>query len=404
MTMRASGDVFARIETAPPTSRCGARRRNRQTAATYSCRSHAPNQQGTHRPDSPRQRGAAIITALLVVSLAAMLVAGILWRQQVQVRRIENQRLLAQAQWVARGALDWTRLILRAEADTSPMVTHLSGVWAVPLAKTSLSDFLGKIGEAQADEGAQTYVSGAIEDAQGRFNLHNLVLIPAPGILQLNMVQIMAFQRLLQSLGFDGQLAKPVALQVRAGLLQSATRFQMPPNSFGGTPPPQVGGTASTNQPGLAGGSDPSNAAALQMTSVDSLLNVPGFTPDIVARLRPFVTVLPTQTAVNMNTASAEVIAAIAPGMSLSSARAFVARRQAVFFRNSGEVDLALRGAGALPATDASSGQIPTDVTTSYFFIHGRVQHQRAEIDRTTLVYRDPLTHSTRIVRVSDSL
>jgi len=64
-----------------------------------------------------REAGAAIISALLVVSLAAILVAGILWRQQVQIRRIENQRLLAQAQWVALGAFDWTRLILRSEAD-----------------------------------------------------------------------------------------------------------------------------------------------------------------------------------------------------------------------------------------------------------------------------------------------
>jgi general secretion pathway protein K len=404
MTMRAFDEVFARIEIASPTSRCGARRRDMQAATAYGCRSHSRNQQGTHRPGSPRQRGAAIITALLVVSLAAILVAGILWRQQVQVRRIENQRLLAQAQWVARGALDWTRLILRAEADTSPTVTYLGGVWAVPIAKTRLSDFLGKIGEAQAGEGAQTYVSGTIEDAQGRFNLRNLVLIPAPGVLQLNPAQVTAFQRLLQLLGLNGQLAKPVALRVRAGLLQSATRFQMPPNSAGGIDSPDTSG--------IEGSNDQSTAAALQMTNVESLLNVPGFTPEIVARLRPFVTVLPTQTAVNMNTASAEVVAAIEPGMSLSNAQAFVARRQTVFFRNSGEVDLALRGAGAPPSANTTSGQtqpdasssdqVPTDVTTSYFFIHGRVQHQRAEVDRTTLVYRDPLTHSTRIVRVSD--
>ena len=95
-----------------------------------------------------RQRGAAIISALLVVTLSAILVAGVLWRQQVQIRRIQNQRLLAQAQWVARGAVDWTRLILRSEADTAPTVTYLGGVWAVPIAKTRLSDFLGKSGDA----------------------------------------------------------------------------------------------------------------------------------------------------------------------------------------------------------------------------------------------------------------
>ncbi|KIX51038.1 general secretion pathway protein GspK, partial [Burkholderia pseudomallei] len=83
-----------------------------------------------------RERGVAIINALLVVALSAILVSGMLWRQQVQVRRIENQRLLAQAQWVARGALDWTRMVLRSEGDTAPGITYLGGIWAVPIAKT----------------------------------------------------------------------------------------------------------------------------------------------------------------------------------------------------------------------------------------------------------------------------
>ena len=133
------------------------------------------------------QTGVAIITALLVVALSAILVSGILWRQQVQIRRIENQRLLSQAQWISRGALDWTRLILRSEGDTSAGVTYLGGVWGVPIAKTRLSDFLGQIGEVRAAEGADTYLSGSIEDAQSRFNLRNLVSSPAPGLLQLNV-------------------------------------------------------------------------------------------------------------------------------------------------------------------------------------------------------------------------
>jgi len=373
-----------------------------------------------HRPIGPRtafsarrahQRGAAIVTALFVVTLAAILVASVLWRQQVQVRRIENQRLLAQAQWVSRGALDWTRLILRAEADTSPTVTYLGGVWAVPIAKTRLSDFLGKIGVAQAGQGEDTFVSGSIEDAQGKFNLRNLVSVPAPGQLQINIQQTLVFQRLLQSFGFSGQqLARKTALYVRASLKQSATRFQTPNNPLtgnaGNAQPQQLGGAVGgnnfTSKPGLEDTDDDSADVPLQMTSVDSLLNVPGFTPEIVERLRPFVTVLPTQTPVNMNTAPAEVVAAITPGMTVSTAQAFVSRRQTVFFRNTSDVTLALRGAGAPPqAEDANS--VPIDVTTSYFFVHGRVQHRRAEVDRTTLVYRDPLTHSTRIVRVEDA-
>ena len=364
----------------------------------------APGRRNARR-ERERQSGAAIITALLVVALSAILVSGILWREQVQIRRIENQRLMSQALWVSRGALDWTRLILRSEGDTSGGVTWLGGVWGVPIARTRLSDFLGRIGEVRAQEGAETYLSGSIEDAQARFNLHDLVSSPAPGSLQLNLQEIEAFQRLLQLLGINGQLAKNTAVAVRASLAQSATRFQSTVNTAtSGTNAPVLGGGAVgggnfTDNPGLEDGDDNAAVAPLQFTSVDSLLDVPGYSPETVARLRPFVTMLPTVTPVNMNTAPAEVVAAIVPGMSLSAAQAFVARRETVFFHNTGDVQLALTGAG-VQETAVNPNEM--DVTTSYFFVHGRVQHERAEVDRTTLVYRDALTHTTRIVRVLD--
>ncbi|HEY2606642.1 type II secretion system minor pseudopilin GspK [Paraburkholderia sp. RL18-103-BIB-C] len=361
------------------------------------------------RTSHAQQRGAAIISALLVVALSAILVSGMLWRQQVQIRRIENQRLLSQAQWVARGALDWTRLILRSEGDTSAGITYLGGLWGVPIAKTRLSDFLGQIGEVRAEQGAATYLSGSIEDAQAKFNLRNLVSSPAPGVMQLNLEQIGAYQRLLVSLGVNSQLAKTTAVQVRNSLSQSATRFQTVTSTSGTTSSttstPTVGGGATggsfTDKPGLDDDDDNAAGAPLQMTSVESLLDIPGYTPEMVARLRPFVTVLPTATAVNMNTASAEVIAAVVPGMSQSAAQGFVASRQTVFFRNVGDVQLALRGAGV---QSVSIDPSELDVNSSYFLIHGRVQHERAEVDRTTLVYRDAMTHTTRIVRVQDQL
>lgn len=367
-------------------------------------------------PRSPRrprgaasQRGAAIISALLVVALSAILVSGILWREQVQVRRIENQRLIAQAQWVARGALDWTRLVLRSEADTAAGITYLGGVWAMPVAKTRLSDFLGQIGDTHdAGEGANTWISGSIEDAQARFNIRNLVTNAAPGALQLNATQIEAFARLLQMVGADGQLAKRTAVYLRASLRESATRFQMPnlPGAPGQTAQPQLlggvaGGTNFTSNPGLADDDANNGAAApLIMTSVDSLLDVPGFTPAVLARVRPFVIMLPTVTPINMNTASAEVIAASVPGMNVSGAQALVARRQNVFFRNLGDVQLALQASGLPQQVTVDSSQF--DVNTSYFLIHERVTHERSEVDRTALVFRDPLTHTTRIVRVYD--
>lgn len=361
-----------------------------------------------------KQRGVAIISALLVVSLTAILVSGLLWRQQVQIRRIENQRLLAQAQWISRSALDWTRLILRSEADTSPTVTYLGGVWGVPIARTKLSDFLGQIGEVRAQQGASTYLSGSIEDAQAKFNLRNLVSTPTPGVLTINVEQIQAFQRLLTMLGINGSLAKTVALQIRAGLQRSATRFQTQTGTTAGTTSGTtaegqiaalaqgggVGGGNFTDDPGLKDADENAPVAPLQMITVDSLLDVPGFSPEAVAKLRPFVTVLPTTSAINMNTAPAEVVAAMVQGMSLSQAQAFVARRETVFFHDVGNVQLALSGAG-VKTTSIDPNEL--DVTTKYFVIHGRVDHERAQLERTTLVYRDPTTHATRIVYTRDS-
>jgi general secretion pathway protein K len=355
-----------------------------------------------------KERGVAIISALLVVALSAILVSGMLWRQEVQIRRIENQRLLAQANWISRSALDWTRLILRSEADTSPTVTYLGGVWGVPIAKTRLSDFLGQIGEVRAQQGAQTYLSGSIEDAQAKFNLRNLVSTPTPGVLTVNVAQIASFQRLLTLLGLNGSLAKTTALQIRAGLAQSATRFQVASGAAASSPEAamqaiaQGGGTGGGNfsdDPGLKDADSNAPVAPLQVISVDSLLDVQGFTPEAVERLRRFVTVLPTTTAVNMNTAPPEVIAAVVPGMNLSQAQAFVARRETVFFHDVGNVQLALNGAG-VQTTSIDPNLL--DVTTRYFVIHGRVEHERAQVDRTTLIYRDPTTHTTRIVYVRD--
>jgi general secretion pathway protein K len=54
-----------------------------------------------------RQRGVAVITALLLTTLAVTIVASLFWQQQVQVRSMENQRLQLQTRWILRGALDW---------------------------------------------------------------------------------------------------------------------------------------------------------------------------------------------------------------------------------------------------------------------------------------------------------
>ena len=59
-----------------------------------------------------------------------------------------------------------------------------------------------------------------------------------------------------------------------------------------------------------------------------------GFDNAVIARLRPHVTALPRYTQVNVNTASAEVVAALVEGMDLDAARVLVAQRHKIYFQN----------------------------------------------------------------------
>lgn len=86
-----------------------------------------------HHPQPGRQRGTAIITALLVVTLAVVIVSGMLWRQQVEIRAVENQCLKSQATWIAWADIDWTRLTLRDDQHRTGVVGHLGEIWAVPI-------------------------------------------------------------------------------------------------------------------------------------------------------------------------------------------------------------------------------------------------------------------------------
>ena len=115
------------------------------------------------------QRGAAVLMALFVAALATMIITGLFYRQFVLLRTIENQQLTSQSRLLLRGALDWGRAILREDAKRS-QYDALSEPWSQPLAETRL-DQLGETGSLAA----LATIAGSMEDAQGRFNLRNLV-------------------------------------------------------------------------------------------------------------------------------------------------------------------------------------------------------------------------------------
>lgn len=193
-----------------------------------------------------RQRGVAVVTALLLTTLAITIVASLFWQQQVQVRSIENQRLQLQKQWILRGAIDYARLILMA--DRTPNSDGLDEPWAVPLADTRLDDYVenGRSGAEVPD----AVLSGGIEDAQSRFNLAGICCAnnaPDPK-------KVLAFGRLLGALQLNSSLA-----QATASFLQAARTTNAGTGVVGGA---GAGGAAGTGGAAGAGGAQQTTAPA----------------------------------------------------------------------------------------------------------------------------------------------
>lgn len=316
------------------------------------------------------QRGVAVVTALLLTTLAITIVASLFWQQQVQIRSIENQRLQLQKQWILRGALDWASLILRADAANSGP-DHLGEPWAVPLAETRLDQYVEN-GRADADASDAT-ISGNIFDAQSRFNLKNLVLDG-----EINRDELEAFQNLLLELRLNPALARTLAQVMKEA---------SPP------PPNAAFGAQNSSAPGKR---------ILNIEFLEDLLAVPGFTPEILDKLRDFVIVLPARTQINLNTAPVEVLAAKFStlgtlALAKSDAAVLVAAREHTHLLHANELWNRLqRGTPANPEADKYF-----TIRSDFFVINGKVRLNRAALEMQALIHRNIQT--TRLVWIREN-
>ena len=133
-----------------------------------------------------RQRGAALLMAMLTVALVATFASAAMWQQWRAIEVEQAERARVQSAWVLTGALDWARLILREDARSGG-ADHLAEPWAVPLEESRLSTFLAadKSNTADAADTLNAFLSGQIIDLQSLLNVNNLVdggRISEPGL------------------------------------------------------------------------------------------------------------------------------------------------------------------------------------------------------------------------------
>jgi len=288
-----------------------------------------------------KQRGVAIILAMGVVALAALAASAIMVSQSTWARQSELEADHAQARLLVQAGVDWSRAILSDDRRNS-IVDHLGEPWALRLPPIPV------------DRGQ---LSGAIEDQQGAFNLNNLV---RDG--KADVAQLASFRRLLVLLEL------PVAL---ADALVDWMDADNRPQTQNGA---EDGYYLSLPTPYLA--------ANRPLLEVDELALVRGFDAGVRKSLRPFVSALPRATALSVNTAKPEVLAAIIEGLDLDAARALVAQRERAYFRD--RADFLDRLPGGIVAVENN-----LTVSSDYFMATLRVTYGSATASGTALLARE---------------
>lgn len=310
---------------------------------------------------SRAQHGMAVVSVLLVVAVIAVLAAALLGRQTAAIRAAQTQQTRVQAKWLLRGEISRAQAVLRAQALRDP-TTRLDGLWNRPVN----GPVLGQI------EGAPARAFTEITDEQSKFNLRNLV-----NSGQMDPSESAAFLRLCTLVGVSPDQAAHIARRVAVSLVEGQ-RQSAPPAA-----PPETGAAReAAEQLGLA--SLPLREEAPRLRAVEDLLAAPGVAADSVARLRPYVTVLPQRTWINANTAKAEVLAAWVPGLALDRARALIqVRDNGQWFINRGDFANRLQ----MPQLDES--EILIGIDSRWFRVSSALQMSRTTLLMQALLHDD---------------
>lgn len=218
-------------------------------------------------PQASRQRGIALLVALLVVALAAVIIAGLLDRGELAAARVRNQLRAGQARAYADGLEAYAAKVLRQDEESGNGIDTSDDVWAIPLPPTQVPG-----GE----------ITATMTDLNGRFNLNNLD--PAnPTHVEWQK----KFGQLLIALGLDPALSDDVTAWMNADPSNAA---------------------ANADDAYYLAQEVPYRAARREFMHVSELRLVKGVNGRVYTRLAPYVSALPAGTRININTASVPVL------------------------------------------------------------------------------------------------
>lgn len=288
-----------------------------------------------------RQRGAAVIVAMLIVALAAIAASQFSFRTNIQWRKLENAADLDQARWVLRAAEQWAAAVI-LDDGLQNSVDHLGEAWAQDMPPVEAEGYR---------------IAGRIADQDGRFNIDNLVRSG-----RVDTTQLTIFRRLLANLHLPPELADAVADWLDAD-------------------------DEPISQAGAENGyyrqlPEPVSAANRAIVNLNELLPVRGMNEKLLSQLRPYVTVLPAFSRVNVNTAAPELLAALSDNLALEDAYALAAQRDKAYFRNLGDLRNALGNRASLDERQVA-------FSSQYFLVTAHARYGRIALGDQALFQRN---------------
>jgi general secretion pathway protein K len=337
-----------------------------------------------------RQRGIALIIAMILVALAAILATKLTFDGFLEQRRTVGVLAAEQALQFGLGAEALAADVLVQDAQAGGLTT-MAGPWAQPtppLPITPQSDAEGEpIGTLQ----------GTLEDMEGRFNLNNLGHMVSPtaaaqagganalassvgtpaGNAAVALVPdeqpLAQFRRLLVSVGLEPKWAAMARDWIDA--------------DTNATEPDGAEDSLYTSQ------TPPYRTSNWPMNSPSELMNLPGFGAERYRKIAPYITALPlANSKVNICTAPALVLESFADQLAgewsgnpavMAKARKLGCFPDVITFQN-----ILKTSAGATSTTADIGQRIETQGPSQYFLLTTRVSLGTTEFTLYSLLNR----------------
>ena len=339
---------------------------------------HFPTQKNSQAPS--KQRGAALLIALVIMTIAMGIAANIMFRQQLHTRLASNISNLEQAYPFATALEDWSRTILIRDFEDSPESDDLTEAWATEIPPIPIP---GRV------------MTGRLYDLQAKLNLNNLFPPERPVEVEPRELPEDASDEEKRE---EARLIKDqnryiFAKQRTTRLLETVDTEESigPALNFSDTVQDWIDPDTETSPGGAESvyyqSQDPAyNTANSYLVNDTELRLLKDIDTDAYKLIRPFFAALPEYTPVNVNTAPIEVLQAL--GFTPEASENLVVNREENPFKSMQDfLDIGV-------VSTATAGEEPEvykqdiSVKSDYFFLQGEVNIGTARLYINSILHR----------------